>query len=145
MSRPSKHSMEDRERVRELAVGRTVREVSEITGIGASLLRNWSHRYGIEFVSHSAGCPPRSEKALRAKELLDAGNAVPRVALILGIRNSTLRNWGTRYDWDIQEPRSAGVNCDTCKHPQKHLCSQFWCACEVNRDITPPEVEPSDD
>lgn len=141
----SQHS--DKDRVRELARTRTVREVSELTGIPSGVLRNWRRRYSIKFVSHSEryAQPPRSKNVLRAKELLDEGNGVSRVALMLGVRTSAIRNWASRYDWDIQESRVAGVNCDICKHPQKHKCSQYWCACEINRDITPPEKIEEDD
>ena len=142
-----RYSHEDRERVRELAGTHTKREVGELTGIPTNILANWGRRHGIKFVSHGERHPqqPRSKNVLRAKELLDEGNSVSRIGLILGVRNSTVRNWASRYDWDIQESRTAGVNCDICKHPQKHLCSQYWCACEINRDIIPPEKIEEDD
>ena len=54
-----------------------------------------------------------------------------QIAEVTGINFSTLKYWvyKERSIRRNKYPLRYSQNCYDCRHPQKHLCTQHWCAC----------------
>ena len=137
--RGTRYSQADRERARALLQqGYSPTEVARRIGCALSTLKNWAtfNNWDVPDGTFHQTLTHDPELIARARALAEGPTKPTRlqVARTLGLPYNTITTWSRLGNWqwarNHQRDPHAGLNCATCKRPNRHLCSQHHLACE---------------
>jgi len=144
MARRQSYTDEDHRRVRELAREHSGSQIERMLGIPFATMACWAKTEGYAFQAERVIYS--SEERAEARQKAKRCSSWQQLSRMTGISYTTLRRWSMDEGWGIGGSNGRAsvfhgraVGCERCTHPDRDKCSQYWCACEVNRDWTPPE------